>query len=395
MVISNMELIRIFTAGSVDDGKSTLIGRLLLDSNSLSTDVIRQVTEQGGGKPNLAFLTDGLRAERTMGITIDVAYSFFRSDLRQFILVDTPGHEEYTRNMFAGASFCDIAIVLLDAQRGLAPQSKKHIDILVSLGTPNVIFAINKMDLVDYLEPAFSKHCEDIKNYLSGVSASFNTWYVPISALEGANVVFPGNSMNWYDGKTIFSLLHFISPKNENNPTLVMEIEGVRKRSVYAKILSGQLNPKSTLFRYHEKLKIPTFCRLGSAATFAEEGTSISFPLPQKTVVERGQLWSSQTLVSATQFRVSICWMSSDEPGPKLPLMLTRGTAFYPVCLSIPQGISLNMLTEVSIEFLLPIDISNELLDIKKDRFILVDPRSNLTVGAGSFLTINNENNNS
>lgn len=385
-VIFKMELVRIFTAGNVDDGKSTLIGRLLLDSNALSTDVIRQVTEQGGGAPNLAFLTDGLRAERSMGITIDVAYAFFRTDRRQFILVDTPGHEEYTRNMFAGASVCDIAIVLMDAHRGMAKQTKKHIDILVSLGIKKVIFAINKMDLVEYQETVFMSHCEQIKAYLNAVSAEFSSWFVPVSALTGASVVFPGESMPWYQGETVFSLVNGLSIEAEGSSEGVIEIEGIRNQTGYAKVLSGVIRPQATLYRYEESVQLPSFFRLGLPASEAEEGTSIAFSLPENLCIQRGQRWSTEKIFPTQALRASLCWMAADEPGPTLTLWLSRGTAFHPVILHLPSGIKLNALSEVDLELQEPMDMALSIMENRKEHFILVDPRSNQTVGAGTLL---------
>ena len=151
----SMQILKIFTCGNVDDGKSTLIGRLLVDSEGISTDILQQLTELGGGTPNLALLTDGLRAERSMGITIDVAYKFFYTEQTKYILVDTPGHPEYTRNMYAGASECSAAIVLIDVQKPIEAQTKKHLQIMEALNIKQVIFALNKMDAVDLMNKCF------------------------------------------------------------------------------------------------------------------------------------------------------------------------------------------------------------------------------------------------
>lgn len=387
MDIFNMELVRMFTAGHIDDGKSTLIGRLLLDSNVLSTDVICHVTEQGGGTPNLAFLTDGLRAERSMGITIDIAHSFFRTENRQFILVDTPGHEEYTRNMFSGASVCDIALVLLDAQRGMASQTKKHIDILVSIGIRNVVFAINKMDLVGYETSVFDAHCDALRSYLIEVGASFNTWFVPLSALTGEGVVSPANNLSWYEGETLFTLIQTVSIPQEENASVILAVEGVLNQTVYAKVRSGVLSPQVSLRRFQENITIPSFLRLGSNATAAGEGTSVAFEIPPDVTIERGQLWATEELHAVRNVRATLCWMAADEPGPELPLVLSRGTAFHSVVLNIPKGIALNALYEVSLYFDEPIDMALSITAKRKERFILVDPRSNQTVAAGTFLT--------
>ncbi|MFM7300166.1 MAG: sulfate adenylyltransferase subunit 1, partial [Crocinitomicaceae bacterium] len=209
-----MDLLRFFTAGNVDDGKSTLIGRLLLDSHSISTDIIEILTKQSKNTNSntpidLALLTDGLRAEREQGITIDVAYKYFSSTKRKYIIADTPGHAEYTRNMFTGASTCDLALILIDARLGVTEQTKRHTIIASILGIPNLVICINKMDLVEYNEIIFNQIKQD---YLA-FSASLNLTsvdFVPLSALLGENVVKRSEKMNWFEGQTLFEFLENI-----------------------------------------------------------------------------------------------------------------------------------------------------------------------------------------
>ena len=206
-----MELLRFFTAGNVDDGKSTLIGRLLYDSNSISTDIIDTLTKQSKAKAedaeiDLALLTDGLRAEREQGITIDVAYKYFVSEKRKYIIADTPGHAQYTRNMFTGASNTDLAIVLIDARNGITDQTKRHSIISAILGIPELLICVNKMDLVDYNEARFSEIEAEYQAFSKKIGLK-NVTFLPVSALTGENVVNPSENFSWFSGPTLYDFL--------------------------------------------------------------------------------------------------------------------------------------------------------------------------------------------
>src|ERR671938_418024 len=195
------DLLRIATAGSVDDGKSTLIGRLLLDAKAVLADQLEHVEEasrrKGASEPDLALFTDGLRAEREQGITIDVAYRYFATAHRRFVLADTPGHVQYTRNMVTGASTADLAVVLVDARHGVVEQTKRHAFIAALLGIPHLVVAINKMDLVDWSEERFDEIVRDFCAFRAGLSAH-DVAFIPISALCGDNVVDRSDNMAWY-----------------------------------------------------------------------------------------------------------------------------------------------------------------------------------------------------
>jgi sulfate adenylyltransferase subunit 1 len=206
-----MDLLRFFTAGNVDDGKSTLIGRLLLDSDSISTDIIETVTKQSKSTGeattiDLALLTDGLRAEREQGITIDVAYKYFSTTKRKFIIADTPGHTQYTRNMFTGASNADLAIILVDARNGITDQTKRHSIISSILNVPHILVCINKMDLVDYSEEVFNQIKADYLAFSKPLQLN-KVSFLPASALVGDNVVNPSTKMEWYTGESLLSFL--------------------------------------------------------------------------------------------------------------------------------------------------------------------------------------------
>ncbi|SEN33750.1 sulfate adenylyltransferase subunit 1 [Actinacidiphila rubida] len=211
--LSATTLLRFATAGSVDDGKSTLVGRLLHDSKSVLTDQLEAVERasqiRGHDAPDLALLTDGLRAEREQGITIDVAYRYFATPRRRFILADTPGHVQYTRNMVTGASTAELAVVLVDARNGVVEQTRRHAAVAALLRVPHVVLAVNKMDLVDYAEPVFAAIAEEFTAYAASLGVPDIT-AIPISALAGDNVVEPSAHMDWYGGPTVLEHLETV-----------------------------------------------------------------------------------------------------------------------------------------------------------------------------------------
>tara|TARA_B100000780_G_scaffold245865_1_gene190107 strand:- start:414 stop:1676 length:1263 start_codon:yes stop_codon:yes gene_type:complete len=216
----NMDLLRFTTAGSVDDGKSTLIGRLLYDSKSIFEDQMEAIQiaslNKGEGKVNLALLTDGLRAEREQGITIDVAYRYFATPKRKFIIADTPGHVQYTRNMVTGASTANLAIILVDARNGIVEQTKRHSFIASLLGIPHIIYCINKMDLVNYEEEVFEKTKKELVGFSSKLTTK-DIRFIPISALNGDNVVNRSKNMDWYEGSTLLHTLENIHIASDHN----------------------------------------------------------------------------------------------------------------------------------------------------------------------------------
>ncbi|WP_406347792.1 GTP-binding protein [Streptomyces sp. NBC_00144] len=216
--LSATTLLRFATAGSVDDGKSTLVGRLLHDSKSIFTDQLEAVEQASIGRgqetPDLALLTDGLRAEREQGITIDVAYRYFATPRRRFILADTPGHVQYTRNMVTGASTAELAVVLVDARNGVVEQTRRHAAVAALLRVPHVVLAVNKMDLVDYAEPVFAAIAEEFTAYAASLGVPEIT-AIPISALAGDNVVEPSAHMDWYGGPTVLEHLETVPASHD------------------------------------------------------------------------------------------------------------------------------------------------------------------------------------
>ena len=218
------DLLRFTTAGSVDDGKSTLIGRLLYDSKAIYDDQLQSIQQsklnRSTGPLDFSLLTDGLRAEREQGITIDVAYRYFTTARRKFIIADTPGHEQYTRNMATGASTADAAVVLVDARKGVLPQSRRHATIAALLGIPHIIAAVNKMDLVNYSEEVFRRVEADLQELALQISPSGaqTIHCIPISALEGENVVTRSTKIPWYTGPSLLEYLEEIPIADANSP---------------------------------------------------------------------------------------------------------------------------------------------------------------------------------
>jgi len=216
------ELLRFITCGSVDDGKSTLIGRLLYDSKMIYEDQLAQLENESkvhgttGGKFDPALVTDGLRAEREQGITIDVAYRYFSTAKRKFIIADTPGHEQYTRNMATGASTADLAIILIDARHGVLTQTKRHSFIVSLLGIRHVVVTVNKMDLVNYSQERFEQICDDYKQFVSRLDLP-DLHFIPLAALHGENVVDQSPNMPWYKGSTLMNFLESVYIGSDRN----------------------------------------------------------------------------------------------------------------------------------------------------------------------------------
>jgi bifunctional enzyme CysN/CysC/sulfate adenylyltransferase subunit 1 len=229
-----IEILRFNTCGSVDDGKSTLIGRLLYDSKSLMEDQIealeRSADITGGGQINLANLTDGLRAEREQGITIDVAYRYFATPKRKFIVADTPGHVQYTRNMVSGASTANLSVVLVDARQGVIEQTRRHTFIAALLGIPHLVIAVNKMDLVDWSEDRYWEIRDEIEDFIPKLDVFRDVKFIPISALEGDNVVEPSRHTPWFEGPTLLAHLETVHIASDRNlATLRFPVQWVNR----------------------------------------------------------------------------------------------------------------------------------------------------------------------
>ncbi len=324
------ELLRIATAGSVDDGKSTLIGRLLHDSKSIFEDQLEHVAEtserRGDGYLNLALLTDGLRAEREQGITIDVAYRYFATPRRKFIIADTPGHEQYTRNMVTGASTADLSVVLVDARKGVSEQTRRHAYIASLLRIPHLVVCVNKMDLVDFDEEVFYGILDELTDWAARLAVPDIT-FIPISALHGDNVVERSENMPWYGAAPLlYHLEHVVIAPDRNLSDLRFPVQWVVRpmtdehhdyRGYAGQVAGGVLRPGG------EVVVLPAGQRSTVAAIDTFDGEvdaafptmSVTLRLRDEIDISRGDMVveADDQPVAARELDAMLCWMS-DEP---------------------------------------------------------------------------------
>lgn len=323
----DMELLRFTTAGSVDDGKSTLIGRLLYDSKSIFEDQLEAVEAAserlGNAEVNLALLTDGLRAEREQGITIDVAYRYFATPKRKFIIADTPGHIEYTRNMVTGASTADAAIILVDARNGIIEQTKRHSYIAALLQIDYVIVAINKMDLVDFSEEVYNNIKEEYAKIAEQLGLK-HVYFIPISALKGDNVVNPSEHTPWYKGETLLHLLEQVPLKEglEEQPFRFPVQYVVRPqtaewpdyRAYAGRIASGtiKVGDEVTVLPSHTRSKVSRIDEGTNTIEEAQAPQSVSISLADDVDVSRGSqiVKTSELPLEGQQVSLLVCWLN-------------------------------------------------------------------------------------
>ncbi len=323
----NMELLRFTTAGSVDDGKSTLIGRLLYDSKAIFEDQLEAIERasinRGEEHVNLALLTDGLRAEREQGITIDVAYRYFATPKRKFIIADTPGHVQYTRNMVTGASTANAAIILIDARNGVVEQTLRHSYIASLLQIPHLIICVNKMDIVDYSEETFEKIRGDYKNMSSKFEIK-DIRFVPISALKGDNVVDRSKNMEWYDGPTLMYLLehvHINSDRNFTDPRFPVEYvirpqsdEYHDYRGYAGRVSGGVFKPgdKVTILPSGLTSKIKSIDTMNGHIDIAFPPQSVTLTLEDDIDISRGDMIVNEINQSQVgqDITMMICWLN-------------------------------------------------------------------------------------
>ena len=383
-----MRILKVFTCGNVDDGKSTLLGRLLLDSNSISVDILHQLTEQGGGVPNLALLTDGLRAERSMGITIDVAYKFFTTKHTKYILVDTPGHQEYTRNMYAGASACEVALVLIDALKPIEAQTRKHLEIMETLGITHLIVAVNKMDAVGFEQAVFLERQTEVNAVLNPLENQHLHW-IPISALAGENVVKSTQAIPWYTGPTILECLESIPALSDTHRAMpLLEIQGIYKGSAYGKVLQGTIDIKNTWHRGTQTLGFKECYVNGIPTAVAAPGDQVTLLGSDIQILARGQQWGKESPLQGTEFTVELCWMGAAmEPGA-MEFILRRGAAERIARIALPNRINPNDIEHINMSLSAPIDVLMERIAAKKERIILIDAQTNATLAAGIIKSI-------
>jgi bifunctional enzyme CysN/CysC len=405
-------LLRFITCGSVDDGKSTLIGRLLWDSKMIFEDQLAALESDSkkvgtqGEKIDYALLMDGLQAEREQGITIDVAYRFFSTDKRKFIVADTPGHEQYTRNMVTGASTADVAVILIDARKGILTQSRRHSYLVSLVGIRNVVLAINKMDLVDYSESRFAEIRQEYAAFAAGLGFASIT-AIPISALEGDNVLERSPRTAWYDGPTLMEFLETVEiAAAATELPFRLPVQWVNRpnldfRGFAGTITAGTIRPGDEVVvpASGQKSRVKRIVTFDGDLTVAAAGQAVTLTLEDEIDISRGDLLVAATArpACAEQFEAHLVWMQDE------PLLLNRdyllkiGATTVPVQISeLQHKINVNTLEEEAGKTLSLNEIGVCLVSASKaitfdpyrqnrsgGAFILIDRFSNATVAAG------------
>ncbi|MBN3858966.1 sulfate adenylyltransferase [Neisseriaceae bacterium PsAf] len=420
-------VLRLITAGSVDDGKSTLIGRILYDSHALLADQLAQIsnTNQAStidNEPNFALLTDGLTAEREQGITIDVAYRYFSTNDRKFILADTPGHEQYTRNMVTGASTADAAIILIDATRldfsqeplELLLQTKRHSALLQLLGCPHLIIAVNKLDLIDYSQEKFNQIVEAYKKIMQTLGIE-QVYFVPISALKGDNIISSSENTPWYTGPSLLQILTSLDStatlSDYDNLPLHLPVQKVIRqdgstaedfRGYQGRVEQGTIstNQEVRILPNEQKTSIKEIYGVNGLIDSASTGNNVTVVLNDDIDVSRGDaiLSLDNPNTETKKIKATICWLDTQALNPARKYWLKQTTTTVPVKIkNINSILDINTLTshtqhdkinmndiaEVDILLQQPIVANHYSQNRATGSFILIDETSNQTVAAG------------
>ena len=408
------ELLRFLTCGNVDDGKSTLIGRLLHDSKMIYEDQLAAVQADsvksgttGAGKIDLALLVDGLQAEREQGITIDVAYRYFSTSTRKFIIADTPGHEQYTRNMATGASTCDLAIILIDARYGVQTQTKRHSFITSLLGIQHIIVAVNKMDLVGYSEDVFNKIKQDYLNFTSTLDLH-DICFIPMSALDGDNVVNRSENMLWFTGLPLMEALNTVKIANDHNfvdarfPVQYVNRPNLDFRGFCGTVASGVFKKGDivTALPSGKSSKIKAIVTYDGDLDQAFPPMAVTFTLEDEIDVSRGDMLvgnQKNAPIVADKFRANIVWMAEKSltPGRQYAIKLATRTVYGSISL-IHHRIDVNTLEHHDANELKLNEIGSCTVSVNAPvvfdpyknskwtgSFIIIDRLTNGTVGAG------------
>ncbi len=410
----NKELLRFLTCGNVDDGKSTLIGRLLHDSKMIYEDQLAAVQADsvksgttGAGKIDLALLVDGLQAEREQGITIDVAYRYFSTATRKFIIADTPGHEQYTRNMATGASTCDLAIILIDARYGVQTQTKRHSFIASLLGIQHIIVAINKMDLMKYSEATFNEIKQSYLDFTSTLDLH-DICFIPMSALDGDNVVNASENMPWFTGEPLMAALNSIEIANDHNftdarfPVQYVNRPNLDFRGFCGTVASGVFRKGDliTALPSGKSSKIKSIVTYDGDLDHAFPPMAVTLTLEDEIDISRGDmLIGTEQLapIVADQFKATIVWMTEKAltPGRQYILKLASRSVSGSVALihhridvntlehHDAQALQLNEIGSCTISVNAPVVFDAYKTNKSTGAFIIIDRLSNGTVGAG------------
>ncbi|MFL6161456.1 MAG: sulfate adenylyltransferase subunit CysN [Jatrophihabitantaceae bacterium] len=405
-------LLRFITCGSVDDGKSSLIGRLLYECQLIFDDQLAALANDSkrygtqGESLDLALLVDGLSAEREQGITIDVAYRYFTTDRRKFIVADTPGHEQYTRNMVTGASTADLAVILVDARHGVLTQTRRHSFLVTLLGIRTVVLAINKMDLVDYSADRFAEIAEEYRSF-AGQLGELDIACIPLSAVHGDNVVSASDRMPWYTGPSLLEYLETVQPQQlpEQAP-FRLQVQTVLRpdhgfRGFAGPVVRGSVRPGDpvVVLPSGRGTRIERIVTFDGDLPVAEAGQSVTVTLTDEVDVSRGDVLASATEPApvADQFEVDLVWMSEHEMLPGRSYLIKIGTQAVPGSLSRPKyRVNVDNLDRLAATTLGLNDIAVCTLSLDRavpyDRYrdnrqmgglLVIDRLTNDTVGAG------------
>ncbi len=420
-----LDLLRFTTAGSVDDGKSTLIGRLLYDTKQVfedQLDHVAQASERRGGEGalDLALLTDGLRAEREQGITIDVAYRYFATPKRRFIIADCPGHQQYTRNMVTGASTADLSVILLDARKGVLEQSKRHAFISALLGIPHLVVAVNKMDLVDYSQERFDELVAEFAGFAqklngigTGTGMGRDIAYIPISALNGDNVVDRSQGMEWYSGPTLLELLEQVEVAYDHpyDRPARFPVQWVIRpagpggsdyRGYAGQVASGafRAGEEIIVLPAGQRTSIEAIDTYDGELTEALAPMSVTLRLSDELDISRGETICrvEQAPTVSRELEADVCWMT-DQPLRQGGRYLVKHTTREVTAIvdelcdhvdvhtleraSAPQELGLNDIGRIRLRTSAPLVFDPYESNRRTGSFILIDEASNNTVGAG------------
>ncbi|WP_192458798.1 sulfate adenylyltransferase subunit CysN [Musicola keenii] len=406
-------LLRFLTCGSVDDGKSTLIGRLLHDTRQIYEDQLSTLHSDSkrlgtqGEKLDLALLVDGLQAEREQGITIDVAYRYFSTEKRKFIIADTPGHEQYTRNMATGASTCDLAILLIDARKGVLDQTRRHSFIATLLGIRHLVVAVNKMDLVDYQQPVFEQFKQDYLDFARQLPAELDITFVPLSALDGDNVAARSTAMSWYTGPTLLDVLETVEvnrvalQKPMRFPVQYVNRPNLDFRGYAGTVASGVVSVGQRV----KVLPSGVASSVSRIVTFdgdlpqAQAGEAVTLVLNDEVDISRGDLLVSagESLTAVRSAQVDVVWMAEQPlvPGQSYDIKIagrkTRARVEnirYQVEINtltqrVTESLPLNGIGLVELTFDEPLVLDRYQQNHVSGGMIFIDRLSNVTVGAG------------
>jgi len=406
------DLLRFTTAGSVDDGKSTLIGRLLYDSKNVYEDQIKSVAKasvnRNAGPLDFSLLTDGLRAEREQGITIDVAYRYFATARRKFIIADTPGHEQYTRNMVTGASTADLAIILVDARNGALIQSHRHACVASLMDIPHFVIAVNKMDLMGYDEAVFERIRTEFAQFLTKLNPPHIT-FIPISALHGDNIVSRSGNMPWYRGPSLLEHLETVEIDDVTTAApFRFPVQRVSRpthdfRGYAGQVASGSIRPgdEVTVARTGRKSRVKTISTFDGDLAEAWAPMSVTLTLEDEIDISRGDLIAAGTQPAVTRnFETELVWMNERPLDLSRRYLMKHTTQMVPVEINAVRHrinvatldeepaatLEMNQIGVVEIEATRAIYLDPYRGNHRTGSFVIIDPETNATAAAGMIL---------